>query len=146
MKVEIQLLDNFPGSADPPKTFTDGSVGFDVVNADGPFSLKLGERRLVGTGIKMSFPKGYECQVRPRSGLAHMSGITVLNTPGTIDSDYRGEIKVLLISHREKYITHFAPGERIAQLVFNKVELPEFKIVDSLDITERGEGGFGSTG
>ena len=106
----------------------------------GPF-----ERVLVPTGIYMELPDGYECQVRPRSGLALKYGLTVLNTPGTIDADYRGEVGVILINlSKDTYILQ--PGERIAQGVISKVEKAEFKEVQELSKTDRGEGGFGHTG
>lgn len=101
--------------------------------------------RLIPTGLKMSIPEGYECQIRPRSGLAVKNGVTVLNTPGTVDADFRGEVCVILINHSA---TDFVvkPGERIAQAVFNKFTRITWNEVDELDTTERGEGGFGHTG
>ena len=103
------------------------------------------EKEIIACGISVSMPIGMEAQVRPRSGLAFKHGITVLNTPGTIDSDYRGEIKVILINlSKEKFIVR--PLERIAQMVFSNVTKVEFKEVDNLDETNRGQGGFGSTG
>jgi dUTP pyrophosphatase len=109
------------------------------------FTLGPGSRALIPTGIFVELPEGYEAQIRPRSGLALKNGITVLNTPGTIDADYRGEIGVILINHSDSFfkITH---GDRIAQMVFLKVEKPEFISVDELEETERGDGGFGHTG
>lgn len=101
-------------------------------------------RALIPTGLKMALPVGYEAQVRPRSGLALKHGITVLNTPGTIDSDYRGDVGVVLINHGSD-IFDVHQGDRIAQLIVNKVEQVEFEIVDALDDTARGTGGFGST-
>ena len=103
------------------------------------------ERTMVPTGLFMALPQGYECQVRPRSGLAAKHGITVLNTPGTVDADYRGEIKVILVNLSNETFT-IEPGERIAQMVFAKHETAEFEEVESLDETQRGQGGFGSTG
>ena len=103
------------------------------------------ERKLVGTGLFMALPPGYEAQVRPRSGLALKHGITVLNSPGTIDADYRGELKVLLVNlSNEPFVVN--EGERIAQLVIAKHEKAEFKLVEELDDTERGAGGYGHTG
>ena len=129
-----------------PKYETIGSAGIDVrANIEEPIVLKSLERTLVPTGIKMAIPLGYEVQVRPRSGLAIKHGITMLNSPGTIDSDYRGEIKVIVVNlSKDDYVIQ--PNERIAQLVLNKVEQMDFIEVEILDETERGEGGFGHTG
>lgn len=110
-----------------------------------PVALKPGERALIPTGIAVAIPAGCVGLIHPRSGLAANYGITVLNTPGTIDSDYRGEIKVCLINHGQETHTINA-GDRIAQLVVQAVELPTFTEVDHLDTTQRGAGGFGSTG
>lgn len=107
--------------------------------------LKARSSALIPTGLKVAIPSGYEIQVRPRSGLALNHMITVLNTPGTIDADYRGEIKVILINHSDKDFT-ITPGMRIAQIVIAKVYQGEFILTDSLDSTRRGEGGFGHTG
>ena len=110
-----------------------------------PIELAPLGRALVPTGLYMQIPEGYEGQVRPRSGLAAKKGVTVLNTPGTIDADYRGEIKVILVNlSSETFVIE--PGERIAQMVFARCEQAEFEQVESLDQSERGEGGFGSTG
>ena len=100
---------------------------------------------MIPTGLYMQIPEGFEGQVRPRSGLAAKRGVTVLNTPGTIDADYRGEIKVILVNLSSEPFT-VEPGERIAQMVFARHETAEWMLVDELDSTERGEGGFGSTG
>ena len=129
-----------------PKYETLGSAGVDIrANIAEPITLKSLERALIPTGIKMEIPVEYEVQVRPRSGLAIKHGITMLNSPGTIDSDYRGEIKVIAVNlSKDDYIIE--PNERIAQLVLNKVEQMEFIEVEVLDETERGEGGFGHTG
>lgn len=110
-----------------------------------PMTLAPGKRALIPTGLKMALPKGYEAQVRPRSGLAYRNGITMLNTPGTIDADYRGELKVLAINLGDEpfEITH---GDRIAQMVIAPVIQPDVDEVEKLPETERGEGGFGSTG
>src|SRR6056297_159468 len=108
-------------------------------------TLQPGERLLVPAGFQMAIPKGYEAQIRPRSGLAYKHGITMLNTPGTIDSDYRGEVKVLAINHGEEEFT-ISHGERIAQMVIAPVSQAKIHEVQSLDETERSEGGFGSTG
>ena len=129
-----------------PKYETEGSAGLDVrANITEPIVLKSLERVLIPTGLKIAIPEGYEVQVRPRSGLAIKHGITMLNSPGTIDSDYRGEIKVIAVNLSNETYT-IEPNERIAQLVLNKVEQIEFVEVEELDSTERGEGGFGHTG
>ncbi len=122
------------------------SAGMDVrASLDAPVELAPGERRLIPTGLYIALPEGYECQVRPRSGLALRQGITLVNTPGTVDADYRGEIGVILINlGQEPFI--IADGERIAQLVVKRYERVEWEPVESLDTTIRGEGGFGSTG
>ena len=131
---------------DLPKYESVASAGMDVrANIDEAITLKPLERHLFPTGLKIALPVGYECQVRPRSGLALKHGITVLNTPGTIDADYRGDIGVILINLSDKDYT-VEPGERIAQLVFAKHETAEFEKVEVLPETERGEGGFGHTG
>lgn len=124
---------------------TTGSAGMDIrANIKEPITLKSLERKLILTGIKMEIPTGYEVQVRPRSGLALKSGITVLNSPGTIDADYRGEIGVILINlSNEDYIIQ--PQERIAQLILNEVAQMSLQKVTSLEVTNRA-GGFGSTG
>lgn len=131
---------------DLPKYETEGSAGLDVrANIEKALILKPLERVLVPTGLKLAIPSGYEVQVRPRSGLALKHGISLLNTPGTIDSDYRGELKVILINlSNEAY--EIQPKERIAQIVLNKVEQIDFEVVKELDETQRGAGGFGHTG
>jgi dUTP pyrophosphatase len=108
-------------------------------------TLKPFERKLIGTGLYMAIPQGYEAQIRPRSGLALKHGITVINTPGTIDADYRGEIKIALINFSQEDF-HIENGDRIAQLILNKYEQVRFKLTDTLDETERGAGGYGHTG
>lgn len=129
-----------------PKYKTSGSAGMDLqANIDSPLILKPMQRVLVPTGIYMSIPEGYEGQIRPRSGLAINYGITVLNSPGTIDSDFIGELKVIVINLGEQDFT-MNPGDRIAQIVFSKHEVGEFTLVETLEETDRGEGGFGSTG
>lgn len=122
-----------------------GAAGADVrAFLDAPVELLPGDRLLVPTGLSFEVPEGYELQVRPRSGLAFRHGVTVLNAPGTIDSDYRGEVKVLLVNlGKEKFMIN--PGDRIAQLVLSPVAKASFRISE-LSRTERGEGGFGSTG
>ena len=129
-----------------PKYMTEGAAGMDVkANITEPVTLKTLERKLIPTGIKMEIPSGYEVRVRPRSGLALKHGITLVNTPGTIDSDYRGEVGVILINlSNEEFIVN--PGERIGQLVLQKVYKMEFEKVDELSTTVRAEGGFGHTG
>ncbi len=125
---------------------TQQSAGLDL-NAFIDESIEIGplDRKLVGTGLYIALPEGYEAMIRPRSGMALKHGITVLNTPGTIDADYRGEIKVLLINlSNEKF--KISNGDRIAQMVVNKFEQVQFKLVDNLDSTERGAGGYGHTG
>lgn len=129
-----------------PKYETTGSAGMDIrANIAEPITLGSLERVLVSTGIKMAIPEGYEVQVRPRSGLALKHGISMANAIGTIDSDYRGEIGVILINLSKESYT-IQPKERIGQIVLNKVEQIEFEVVTSLESTERGEGGFGHTG
>lgn len=142
MKVEIINTSSFP----LPHYQTQGSAGVDVyANISSPLALHSLERRLIPTGIFIAIPHGMEAQIRPRSGLALKKGITCLNTPGTIDSDYRGEIQVLLINLSNE-IQHIEPGERIAQMIFAQHEQIEFVEVQELGATARGEGGFGSTG
>ena len=129
-----------------PRYQTDGSAGIDLPAAiEGSATIDPGARLLIPTGFAFSIPRSYEGQVRPRSGLALKHGITVLNSPGTIDSDYRGEVSVLLINHGNKTF-FFERGDRIAQMVFNKVEQVKFKEVEALDKSDRGIGGYGSTG
>ena len=143
-KIEVKILRD--EGVTLPKYMTEGASGMDVcAYMDEPVTLKPLERDLIPTGIKMEIPYGYEVQVRPRSGLAIKHGITLLNTPGTIDSDYRGEIKVIVVNlSNEEY--KIEPGERIGQLVLQKVYQMKFNQVDSLGETERSGGGFGHTG
>jgi dUTP pyrophosphatase len=131
---------------DLPAYQTDGAAGMDV-RAALKEKIVLGslERRLVPTGLSLEIPEGYEAQVRPRSGLAAKMGVTVLNTPGTIDSDYRGEVGVVLVNLSAEPAT-IAPGERIAQLVFARVSRAELTLKEELSQTSRGDGGYGSTG
>lgn len=122
------------------------AAGMDLRAAlEQPLTLRPGERELVPTGLKMALPEGYEAQIRPRSGLAWRSGITMLNTPGTIDADYRGEVKVLAVNLGEEDFT-ISHGDRIAQMVIAPVQQLFVEESDELPETERGEGGFGSTG
>lgn len=129
-----------------PAYATSASAGMDLLaNIEEPLTLGMLDRAMIPTGISIQLPEGYEAQVRPRSGLAARYGISVTNSPGTIDADYRGEIKVLLINlSREPYTVQ--PGERIAQLVVARHERVEWESVEALDETDRGAGGFGSTG
>ena len=129
-----------------PEYKTSGAAGADVCAfLSEPVVIKSGEFAMIPTGLYFAIPEGYEIQVRPRSGLAAKNGVTVLNTPGTIDSDYRGEVKVILINHGKDAFT-VNNGDRIAQLIVAPVTQGIFEKTDELDSTERGEGGFGSTG
>jgi dUTP pyrophosphatase len=127
-----------------PARATAGSAGFDVASAE-EGTLAPGERRLFGTGFRVAIPEGYEVQIRPRSGLALRHGITLPNTPATIDSDYRGELKVALVNLGSESF-EVTRGMRIAQLLVARVEPAEFRAVEELPPSGRGEGGFGSTG
>jgi dUTP pyrophosphatase len=141
--VRVKRLPHGEGLALPAYA-TDGAAGMDVLSAE-DLTLAPGARHAVATGLSMAIPAGFEVQVRPRSGLALKHGISVPNTPGTIDSDYRGELKVILINHgAEPFAIH--RGDRIAQLVLAPVTRAGWEEVTELDQTERGEGGFGSTG
>ena len=145
--VQIKWLDHGHG-LEPPAYATADAAGMDIraaVPADTPVVLEPGERALIETGFCMALPAGYEAQVRPRSGLAIKHGVTCLNTPGTIDADYRGEVKVILINLGHEGFT-VTRGERIAQMVIAPVTRAAVHIVDVLDETARGSGGFGSTG
>lgn len=128
-----------------PDRATAHAAGYDVRSAEPDFDLQSGEIRAVGTGLIMELPVGLECQVRPRSGLAARHGITLPNSPGTIDPDYRGELKVLLQNTGPEGVT-IHRGDRIAQLVFARFEAPLVEEVLSVSDTHRGDGGFGSTG
>lgn len=142
MKVKIVNKSQWP----LPSYATPLSAGVDLkADIQEPITIGSLERAMIPTGLYIQIPAGYEGQVRPRSGLAAKHGLTVLNTPGTIDADYRGEIKVILVNLSSSPF-EVLPGERIAQMVFAKHELAEWEQVDVLDTTERGEGGFGSTG
>ena len=145
LTVQIKPLDHF-GDLPLPKFETALAAGADLRAAlEEDMSLAPEERALVPTGFAMALPAGYEAQIRPRSGLAYKHGITCLNTPGTIDADYRGEVKVLLINHGQEAFT-ITRGERIAQMVIAPITQPDFVQVETLDDTARGAGGFGSTG
>ena len=142
--MKVKIVNHSP--YDTPAYATEQSAGVDLkANLEKPIVLGSLERVLVPTGLYIALPKGYEAQVRPRSGLAAKHGITVLNTPGTIDADYRGEIKVILVNLSNEPF-EIVPGERIAQMVVAKHEFVEWEEVESLDTTARGAGGFGSTG
>jgi dUTP pyrophosphatase len=142
MKVEIVHKSNYP----TPQYATELSAGMDLkANTSEPITLGPLERVLIPTGLYIALPEGTEAQIRPRSGLAAKHGISVLNAPGTIDADYRGEIKVILVNLSNEAFT-INPGERIAQMVVAKYEKVEWQEVETLSETERGEGGFGSTG
>ena len=142
MKVQIVNKSGQP----LPAYATPLSAGMDLrASLEAPVTLGPLERALVQTGLFIALPPGFEAQVRPRSGLAAKHGITVLNTPGTIDADYRGEIKVILVNLSNTPF-EIVPGERIAQMVVARHERVEWEAVDTLDETERGAGGFGSTG
>ncbi|HJS55958.1 MAG TPA: dUTP diphosphatase [Chitinophagaceae bacterium] len=142
--VQIKIVNT---SSNPlPHYATSGSSGLDIrASLEEPVMIQPLERKLIPTGLFIEIPNGYEMQIRPRSGLAIKQGITCLNTPGTIDSDYRGEIKIILInlSSSEQVIN---PGDRIAQMILQKVERAEFEQVEFLNETERADGGFGHTG
>ena len=140
--VSVQNQSNF----DLPTYATKASSGVDLMAAvDTPVTLEPMERRIIQTGLKIALPEGYEAQIRPRSGLAAKYGITVLNSPGTIDADYRGEIGVILVNLSNTSFT-IQPGDRIAQLVVAKFEQIDWLAMNELSYTKRGEGGFGSTG
>ena len=141
--VQVKRLPHGGGLALPVYA-TDGAAGMDVLAAE-DLTLAPGQRHAVATGLAVAIPQGFEIQVRPRSGLALKHGITVPNTPGTIDSDYRGEIKVIMINHGTEDFA-IARGDRIAQLVLALVTQAAWHEVGQLDATVRGEGGFGSTG
>ena len=142
MKVKIVNQSAYPA----PSYATELSAGMDLkANITEPVTIESLERTIVPTGLFIELPEGYEAQVRPRSGLAAKFGVTVANAPGTIDADYRGEVKVILVNlSKEKFVVN--PGERIAQMVIAKYEKIEWQEVDQLGETERGAGGFGSTG
>lgn len=142
--MKIQIVNH--SHHDLPQYATPQSAGLDLrANLEEPITLQPMERRLVPTGLRIALPEGYEAQVRPRSGLALKHGITLLNTPGTIDADYRGEIGVIMVNLSTEPFT-VNDGDRIAQLVIARFEQAEWQPVTSLDETERGDGGFGHTG
>lgn len=147
MKLNVKTLEHFEG-LDLPAYQTSGSAGLDLpaaVPADAPVVIEPGEWKLIPTGICIALPEGYEAQIRPRSGLAAKKGISCVNTPGTVDADYRGELHVNLINHgKEPFVVQ--RGERIAQMVIGQFTQIRWNPVETLDETARGAGGFGSTG
>ncbi len=143
---ELKVQVSIKQGATLPLYATEASAGMDLLAfIEAPIVIKPMERALIPTGIYMSIPEGYEGEIRPRSGLAYRFGITVLNTPGTIDSDYRGEVKVLLINLGDEPFT-VNNGDRIAQIIFKSVARANLQVVSNLSETLRGQGGFGSTG
>ncbi len=142
--INIKVINN---SSNPlPNFSTSQSAGVDLrANLPSSITISPGERKLISTGLFMQLPDGYEAQIRPRSGLAIKSGITVLNSPGTIDADYRGEVMVILINHSDENFV-INSGDRIAQMIISKYEQFEWNVVESLEDTERGQGGFGHSG
>lgn len=143
-KLKVKIVNR--GSQPLPEYATPQSAGMDLrANIDEPVVLKPMERRVIPTGLHIALPEGFEAQIRPRSGLALKKGVTVLNTPGTIDSDFTGDIGVILVNLSfEDFVVE--KGERIAQMVIARHEQAEFVLVEELEATERGEGGFGHTG
>ena len=139
--VKVKILNS---DAIIPKYQTEEAAGFDLHSVEEK-TVKAGEREVIKTGLAVALPKGYELQVRPRSGLALKNGITVLNTPGTVDSDYRGELMVILFNTSKEDFA-VKKGERIAQAIIKEILQADFAVVGELDSTERGVGGFGSTG
>lgn len=142
--IKVKIINQSPNAL--PDYATEGSAGMDLrAHLPGPLVLKPLERQLIPTGLYMELPLGYEAQVRPRSGLAIKQGITCLNSPGTVDSDYRGEIKVILInlSNEEQVLN---PGDRIAQMVISPVVQAGWEAVEEISVTARNAGGFGHTG
>lgn len=145
MKLFIKKVEN-ASDLPLPRFMTEGAAGMDLyANVNQKTIIEPGRIKLIATGISLALPHGYEAQIRPRSGLAIRNGISLVNTPGTVDCDYRGEINLIMINFGEEpFIIN--RGDRIAQMVINKIELPEIIEVENLDETERGIGGFGSTG
>lgn len=141
VKVRIEQTDK---TLPLPEYKTKGSVGCDLYAAHNE-AVKSGEFKMIRTGIKIALPHGYEAQIRPRSGLAAKHGISIVNTPGTVDADYRGEISVILINFGKEEF-RISKGDRIAQLIVNKIETAEWELTPQLEKSGRGEGGFGSTG
>ena len=144
MSVQVSIINRSHHAL--PSYSTPLSAGMDIrANLDEPITLQHGERRLIPTGLFIALPEGYEAQIRPRSGLAIKKGITVLNSPGTIDADYRGEIGIIIINHSDEAFV-IEDGERVGQMVVARYNRVEWNETDSLDETERGAGGFGHTG
>ncbi len=142
--VKIKIIGG--GNPPVPSYMSPGAAGVDLQAClSGKLTLQPGERALVPTGLAVSLPPGYEAQIRPRSGLAAGNGVTLVNSPGTIDSDYRGEIKIILINHGDEAFL-VGNGDRVAQMVVCRVARARFDVVDELDGTDRGSGGFGHTG
>jgi dUTP pyrophosphatase len=142
--ITVKIINQSPNAL--PHYATEGSAGMDIrANLKSPLALKPLERQMIPTGLFIELPQGYEAQVRPRSGLAAKQGITCLNSPGTVDSDYRGELKVILINLSSE-VQMVQPGDRIAQLVVGPVTRVEWEEVVEIGETARGEGGFGHTG
>ncbi|HPY96963.1 MAG TPA: dUTP diphosphatase [Candidatus Cloacimonadota bacterium] len=142
MNISIKKLDQ---NAILPQRMTEYSAGYDLfANNSEPLCLKKGERMRISTGVAVALPEGFEAQIRPRSGLAFKHGVTVLNSPGTIDSDYRGEIMVILINHGDEDFI-IEPFSRIAQMIISRFEVVDFELCENLSETMRAEGGFGST-
>lgn len=146
MSVQVRFA-RLPSNPDLPlpARATPNAAGYDIRSAEEAVTLRPGEIRLVGTGLVMELPEGVECQVRPRSGLALRHGITLPNSPGTIDPDYRGEVRIIMQNLGSEPVT-LRRGERVAQLVFSRFEVPAVAQADELSATERGDAGFGSTG
>jgi dUTP pyrophosphatase len=144
MSVKVSIINRSHHAL--PSYSTPLSAGMDIrANLEEPITLQPGERRLIPTGLFIALPEGYEAQIRPRSGLAIKHGITVLNSPGTIDADYRGEVGIILINHSDKAFV-IEDGERVGQMVVAQYSRVEWNETDTLDETERGAGGFGHTG
>ena len=149
-KIEINFLDvSDSGCEEFPKYQTTGASGLDLAASPDigkiGIEIKPGEWDLIPTGIAIELPKGFEAQIRPRSSVAFKNGVTILNSPGTIDSDYRGEVKIMLINHGQETFT-VKPGDRIAQMVITRIERVNLKKSEFITKTIRGSGGFGSTG
>ena len=144
MSVQVSIINRSHHAL--PSYSTPLSAGMDIrANLDAPITLQPGERKLIPTGLFIALPEGYEAQIRPRSGLAIKHGITVLNSPGTIDADYRGEIGIIIINPSDKAFV-IEDGERVGQMVVARYERVAWEETDTLDETERGAGGFGHTG
>ncbi|TVP57634.1 MAG: dUTP diphosphatase [Gemmatimonadales bacterium] len=142
--VRFRRLESNPDLPLPARA-TEGSAGFDLRSSEETFILEPGARKLVASGLEMEMPSGLECQIRPRSGLALRHGVTIPNSPGTIDPDYRGELRVILLNLGEEAV-QIERGERIAQLIFSRFSVPRLEEVENISASERGQDGFGSTG